>query len=84
VSVIGATVTSGLAGVYQEKLLKDGQQPFLLVRSAQLGKPFKFVLAQKQSKIFNNNLWIHENSKFYFRSVYDIICLAGYADKRRS
>ena len=56
VSVIGATVTSGLAGVYQEKLLKDGQQPLLLVRSAQLGTLFKFVLSLKQSKLFNNNL----------------------------
>lgn len=39
-SVCLATVTSGFAGVYNEKLLKDGQQPILLVRSLQLSTPF--------------------------------------------
>ncbi len=31
-----ATMTSGFAGVYNEKVIKNGQQPLLLIRSLQL------------------------------------------------
>ena len=37
-SVCCATLTSGFAGVYNEKLLKDGQQTSLFIRSIQLSK----------------------------------------------
>lgn len=37
-AVFSATLTSGFAGIYNEKLLKDGRQPILLIRSFQLGK----------------------------------------------
>ena len=33
-----ATLTSGFAGVYNEKLMKDGQQPSLFIRSIQLSQ----------------------------------------------
>lgn len=36
VSILCATLTSGFAGVYNEKLIKNGQQPLLLIRSIQL------------------------------------------------
>lgn len=35
-----ATLTSGFAGVYNEKVLKNGQQPMLFVRTFQLSKKF--------------------------------------------
>ena len=31
-----ATMTSGFAGVYNEKMMKNGQQPLLFVRSLQI------------------------------------------------
>jgi UDP-sugar transporter A1/2/3 len=33
-----ASVSSGFAGVYNEKIIKNGQQPLLLIRSFQLSK----------------------------------------------
>lgn len=37
VALVGcATLTSGFAGVYTEKLIKDGKQPMLFVRNIQL------------------------------------------------
>ena len=35
-AVCCATMTSGFAGVYNEKLMKDGKQPSLFIRSIQL------------------------------------------------
>jgi UDP-sugar transporter A1/2/3 len=33
-----ATITSGFAGVYNEKIIKNGQQLLLLIRSFQLSR----------------------------------------------
>jgi Nucleotide-sugar transporter len=68
-----ATLTSGFAGVYNEKLIKNGQQPSLLIRSIQLSK-YPFFLLITQMSIFSFS---------FFRFVFCFLRLFRRSSKRR-
>jgi UDP-sugar transporter A1/2/3 len=54
-----ATMTSGFAGVYNEKIIKNGQQPLLLIRSFQLSNNiYKYYI---YTLIIQNNMLLFLN-----------------------
>jgi hypothetical protein len=62
-----ATMTSGLAGVYNEKIIKNGQQPLLLIRSFQLSI----------SQCVSSTLYfIFSNCLYFFAFVLGQVCFA--------
>ena len=42
VAVLTASLSSGFAGVFYEKLLKEGSQPSVIIRNIQLGFPSEY------------------------------------------
>ncbi len=51
-AVCCATLTSGFACVYNEKLMKDGKQPSLLIRNIQLSNLFyKVIILRKRMNV---------------------------------